>query len=116
MSDVIDLEILTSRIKQKMEQLGVNQAKLAKMAGITPGALSQILSKDRTPSTGVIIKLAKALGESVDYLVGKAEETAIDALLQDSDTQLLFRGFSGLSSDDKEKIVEMIEFLKSRNK
>jgi transcriptional regulator with XRE-family HTH domain len=112
----IDLDILTSRIKKKMELLDVNQAKLAKMAGITPGALSQILSQDRTPSTGVLVKLAKALGESVDYLVGKADETSIDALLQNSETQLLFREFSGLSSNDKEQIVEMMEFLKKRKK
>jgi transcriptional regulator with XRE-family HTH domain len=116
MSDTLELTILTERIRAKMEDLKVNQAQLAKVAGITPGALSQILAMERTPSSGVLVKLATALGVSVDYLVGKAEETDLSDLLQNEDAQLLFRDLSNLSHSDKDQIRGMIEFLKQRNK
>lgn len=99
-----------------MEELKVNQAQLAKLARITPGALSQILGKERTPSSEVLVKLATALNVSVDYLVGKADDTDLRDLLQNEETQLLFRDLSNLSQSDKEKIIEMMEFLKQRKK
>jgi transcriptional regulator with XRE-family HTH domain len=97
-----------------MEGLKVNQAQLAKLAGITPGALSQILSKERTPSSGVLVKLAAALSVSVDYLVGRSEETDLSDLLQNEEAQLLFRDLTNLSPADKEQIRMMMEMLKQR--
>lgn len=115
MSDTLDLAILTERIRKKMDELKVNQAQLAKLAGITPGALSQILAKERTPSSGVLVKLATALGISVDYLVGRSEDTDLNDLLQNKNAQLLFRDLSNLSQSDKEQVRTMIDFLKQRN-
>lgn len=92
----------------------MNQAQLAKLAGITPGALSQILSKERTPSSGVLVKLATALSVSVDYLVGRSEETDLTDLLQNEEAQLLFRDLTNLSPSDKEQIRLMMEMLKQR--
>jgi transcriptional regulator with XRE-family HTH domain len=114
MSEVMNLDLLVERIKLKMDDLGVNQAKLAKSAGITPAALSQILSKDRTPSSGVLIKLSKALGVSMDYLVGQADNIELGDLLQDEGVQLFYRDFSGLTQNDQKTIQMMVETLKSK--
>lgn len=114
MSDALDLAILTDRIRKKMESLKVNQAQLSKLAGITPGALSQILSKERTPSSGVLVKLAAALSVSVDYLVGRSDDTDLTDLLQNEEAQLLFRDLTNLSPSDKEQIRMMMEMLKNR--
>lgn len=116
MSDTLNLILLTERIRKKMDELEVNQAKLAKLAGITPGALSQILAKERTPSSGVLVKLATALGVSVDYLVGRADDTDLNDLLQNEDAQLLFRELSNLSQSDKEQVKIMLDVLKQRKK
>lgn len=97
-----------------MDDLQVNQAQLSKLAGITPGALSQILSHERTPSSSVLIKLASALSVSVDYLVGRAEETDLSDLLQNEEAQLLFRDLTNLSASDKDQIRLMMEVLKKR--
>lgn len=116
MTDVFDLPLLTKRIREKMNELGVNQAQLAKRAGITPAALSQILNQERTPSSGVLIKLAQALGESVDYLVGKTKKTELSELLQQKEVQILYRSFVGLSEKDKDSVMTMIKVLKQQGK
>ncbi len=114
MKDLLDLDLLTKRIKDKMEELKLNQAQLAKNAKITPAALSQILNKERTPSTEVLVKLARALGVSVDYLVGQSKDVEFHDLLQNSDVQVFFREFSGLSQSDKDQVKMMIEILKKK--
>lgn len=68
-----------SRIAQKIthirKALGWNQAKLAQIAGITQATISRIESgKVSNPRIVILIKLAKALGTSIDYLVGMDEE------------------------------------------
>lgn len=114
MSDALDLAIVTERIRKKMDDLKVNQAQLAKRAGITPGALSQILARERTPSSAVLVKLATALSVSVDYLVGRSEDTDLNDLLRNEDAKLLFRDLSSLSQSDKDQVRTMIEVLKKQ--
>lgn len=114
MKDKIDLEALTARIKDKMEGLNVNQARLSKIARITPAALSQILRKERTPSSEVLIKLAEALGVSVDYLVGRSNNVELFDLLQNDNVQNFYREFSVLSQADRDHVKLTIDILKAK--
>lgn len=107
--------IVSNRIKGKRREKGWNQTELAEHAGITSSALSQIESGERFPSTVVLHKLAKTLGTSVDYLLGKEEEELSD-LLGDKKMQVFFRSFKELSSKDRELIRKHVEFLKSQQK
>lgn len=115
MSDII-WDVLTERIRNKMSELDLNQAQLAKKAKITPAALSQILSKGRKPSGNVLRKIAIALGESVDYIIGDADHTNVDDLLQHKEFQTFYRDYSGLSENDKEQVKNMMELLRSKSK
>jgi len=112
--DILDLDKLTQRIRNKMDQLGLNQAQLAKKAGITAAAITQILKKERTPSTTVVIKLAKALDVSVDFLVGQANNSALADILQQPESQNFYQSFSDLSQSDKSQVLDMINFLKNK--
>lgn len=114
MEKVIDLEMVVERIRHKMDELKINQVQLANKAGITAAALSQILSKDRTPSSEVLVKLSKALGVSVDYIVGQSKEVNLDDLLQNNEVQVFFRDFSNLSDSDKKTIEFMVQALKQK--
>lgn len=106
-------ETIAHRIKQAREKHGFNQARLASEAEITPAAISQIESGERTPSTPVLRKIATVLMVSTDYLLGKTNESELKDLLEDEGIQTFFRGFQGLSSQDQEHIKQQIEFLKS---
>jgi transcriptional regulator with XRE-family HTH domain len=108
------MEKLRERIKEKMIEQGLNQAQLARNAGITPAALSQILSGDRTPSSPILLKIASALSVSVDYLVGNADESKLADVLENEQVQVLYREFSGLGKNDQEQVIDMIEFLKKK--
>jgi transcriptional regulator with XRE-family HTH domain len=104
------------RIKEKREEAGWTQTGLAKIAGITPSALSQIESGDRFPSTLVLHKLAKALSTSIDYLLDNKKEEDLSDLLRNKEIEVLFRTFKDLSKKDKDMILEHIKFLKSKKK
>lgn len=58
---------------ERRKALGLSQTDLATKAGVTQGAISMIEKGIRTPSLDVIIKIAGALGCTVDDLIGKEE-------------------------------------------
>lgn len=104
------------KIRSERNKAGWTQTELARRADITPSALSQIESGDRYPSTQVLTKLSSALSVSIDYLVGERNKDDLQAILQNEKIKLLFNGFRDLSADDKESILQQIEFLKTRRK
>lgn len=104
------------RIKEVREKLGLNQAKLALEAEITPAAISQIEAGDRTPSTPILRRLATALKVSTDYLLGTTDKSELKDMLQDPSLQKFFRGFQDLSETDKQYVQKQIDLLKSQSK
>jgi transcriptional regulator with XRE-family HTH domain len=114
MKGEIRQDILIERIKEKMVHLKLNQASLAGAAGITPAALSQILNKERVPSSVVLLKLATALDESIDFLVGRVDKTDVSVHLQNPEVMELYTGFSELTRPQKDQIFDMISYLKQK--
>lgn len=115
MTQELNSDIVIDRIRKKMLEHHMNQSALAREAGITPAALSQILNKERSPSTGVLIKLANTLGVTVDYLLGRIDTIDIASVLANPDTLNLYQSFSSLNRSEKSQVMDMIAFLKQRH-
>jgi transcriptional regulator with XRE-family HTH domain len=116
MSQDLNSDLVVERIKQKMAEHGMKQATLAKEAGVTPAALSQILNKERSPSTSVLVKLANTLDVSVDFLLGRTATTDVTSVLSNSEVLNFYQSFSSLSKTHKSQIMDMVAFLKQRQK
>lgn len=65
----MNYNLLGSKIKVERNKRGMSQDVLSELADITQKYLSLIETGKRTPKLNVIIKLASALGVTVDYLV-----------------------------------------------
>lgn len=65
-----DVKKFPERLSFCMKQSNVNGAELSALSGVTTAAISRYLNGLRTPTVRSIILLAKALGVSVDYLLG----------------------------------------------
>ena len=112
----IDSSVLAKRITKIMEERGMNQAELARQAGITPAAISQIEAGKRTPTTPSLHRIANVLKVSIDYLTGKTDESKLQDLLQQDEVLQFFRGFDALDANDQKIIRDHIEFLKAKQK
>jgi transcriptional regulator with XRE-family HTH domain len=111
MQTTIDTATLTVKIRHAMLQLDINQSELARRAGITRSALTQILSGNRTPSTPALLQIAGALGVSVDFLLGKSETSQIEDLLQHDAIRELVTGFLKLKPSDRQRVLQMVDLL-----
>jgi transcriptional regulator with XRE-family HTH domain len=111
MQTTIDTAMLIKKIKEGMHRLGINQAELARRANVTRSALTQILSGDRTPSTPVLLQIASVLGVSIDFLLGKAEASQIEDILQNDAIREFVMGFVKLKAIDRQRVLQMIDIL-----
>ena len=102
------------RIRKQRMKLGITQTALAKAAKLTPAAISQFESGSRKPSFDALLKLAKALKITTDYLLG-LKRPSYEDILADPKISAMFRGIMRLSERDKETIIEFYEFIKSRS-
>lgn len=61
-------ERLANRIKDRRTELGLTQAELAEQVGVTRKTVNTVENGVFTPSTTLALKLARALGVSVEQL------------------------------------------------
>lgn len=108
----IDQKEIGMRIRKKRGEVGLNQKDLAEKVGISPSAINQFEKGDKVPSTETIMKLARELGASTDYLLGAATD---DDIFIDSAVVDAFKNFRELSAQDRHNIVANIKFLKDNS-
>jgi len=106
--------IVKERILKERLSQGLSQVELSRRAKISPAALSQIEKGTRVPSTPVLYRISNALGVTLDFLVGSTDSSELNDLLQNEEVRAFYKGFKGLSLEDKETIIKNIEFLKSQ--
>ena len=108
-----NVDKVVSRIKTRRRELKLTQTELAKVANLTPAAISQFESGTRKPSFKTLSSLSNALKVTTDYLLGKTEKNYRD-LLADPKVNAMFKGMMKFTEKDKEILYEFYEFLKTK--
>lgn len=94
------------RLLAAREARELNQTELAKLAGLQPAAIGHFEHNRRKPSFANIRALAKALGVTADYLLGRAPN------MEGATTA--FRGEENLSSADRDHIQLIIDVINQK--
>jgi transcriptional regulator with XRE-family HTH domain len=89
---------------------------LAQITGISRHTLDNYLNvRENMPTADVAVKIAKALGVSVEYLVtGEEDQQEKPAL--GTETRVLIQNFKLLNEDDRKMIISIIQLFKNHNR
>lgn len=68
--DIIDA-ISPERLKSIIDAQNVSQKELAELIGVTEVTMSRYVNGQRMPKAPILVKLAKELGVTVDWLMGR---------------------------------------------
>ena len=99
------------RMRDRRRGLGVTQAQLAETAGTAQARISQIENGESEPSIDVLMRLARALGVTTDYLLGRVDDPEANA-----QADPIYRDFKNRSEADRENIKLFMKFLEERSK
>lgn len=95
------------RIKQLLDTRGLTQAQLSVKSGLPPATISHFITGFRMPGTSSLRKLSDALGVSVEYLLGIAEEPKIAG----EQANVIFRNARLLSDESLKTLANISEAL-----
>ncbi|MCT4563804.1 MAG: helix-turn-helix domain-containing protein [Maledivibacter sp.] len=74
--------ILGKRIREERLKIGLTQEKLAEFAEVSPAYMGRIERGERNITVKTLIRIANALGTSIDYLLKDAFEIEDDTLVK----------------------------------
>lgn len=89
------------KLRNLRKQKNLTQKQLADMIGVKNSIISFYEVGDRIPSPEIIIKLAKALHTTSDYLLGIEKTESVDV--------------SGLDENDKNLVRTLVDTLREKN-
>lgn len=106
----MDLYCLGNRIRKTRMNCGITQEKLAEMVDISTNFMS-LIENGRNMSVETLVKIAAALGVTVDYLLSDTMEVKSDKIM----TQIA-QNLSTLSDDEKLFFLNVIKQYKNIEK
>ena len=93
----------TQRMKELISKKGISQKQLAKISGLTESTISHYVRGERIPRGVNLIKIAKALDTTTDYLLGNEENEDFDFV-----KSLIARNSSRMTNDEKTTLVKLL--------
>lgn len=78
-SSTDDMGNLAKRIRAKYEELGLTQAEAAKACGCSSARFGNYVSDTRKPDLETLVRIARALRTTTDWLLGLSEVVPVDA-------------------------------------
>lgn len=94
------------KVKQLMNNQGINQKKLSQLSGITEASISRYLKGERAARLDIIINFAKALNVTTEYLLNDDEETDLKPY-QEIATAIARNG-NALTAEEKNQLIALI--------
>ncbi|QNU68106.1 helix-turn-helix transcriptional regulator [Ruminiclostridium herbifermentans] len=107
----MDKNILGKRIKKLREKNNLNQLEFSKILNISNTTLSQYEAGNRTPNDEIKEKVADYFNVSVDYLLGRTENSNSEAGYSRISNSLYV---SNLPKEAIKQIEDYIEFVKQK--
>ena len=105
---MVSPSIFGRRLRQRRTLRGWTQEQLATESRVSAAVISHFETGTRQRASAAnLVKLAKALSVSVDYLLGRTDE--VDLL--DDRVQATFRRLSDAPADTIERAVKVVEAL-----
>ena len=101
---------LKERLKQLIDERGLSQTQVARMAGLSTAGVCNIISGRRTPRHGTLTKLANSLGVPIEDLSENPEAT-----LPRPVQRFFLYDWPNLPDRDKDLLLSLIRLLERAN-
>lgn len=117
------------RLKKLRKEKKLYQKELAKIIGVSDGAIAMYETGKRTPDKDILDKMASYFGVSVDFLLGRTKERSPadkiksalssdpeladfwDKLSKREDLQLLFKQTKDMNPEGVKQIIRIIKAI-----
>lgn len=111
-NETSDVTLVSSRIREQMENTSKTEEDIKKATGLSDEECSAVLSGSERPSSSILSRLAKELGTTSDYLIGKSPYPVAVSSEEEQDIILYYRS---MSKRNKRIFMGMLEEMMEEN-
>lgn len=98
---------IAERMAEIISDRKMTQKDLASLSGVTESAISHYLKGDRIPRGATLIKIAKALNITTDYLLSQDEKSGSQKDFDDARV-ILARNASKMTKEQKMELIKLL--------
>lgn len=98
---------IAERMTEIISDRKMTQKDLASLSGVTESAISHYLKGDRIPRGATLIKIAKALNTTTDYLLSQDEKSGSQKDFDDARV-ILARNASKMTKEQKMELIKLL--------
>ena len=103
----MDFSQFAGTLREQLETHGFSQKQLARAAATTEATISRYVTGKNQPEISIVVRIAKALNVSVDYLCGLTDTPAPKESLG-AEMILLMRCYGKADAQDKETLWSLL--------
>jgi transcriptional regulator with XRE-family HTH domain len=108
--------MFAENLKKLRKAKGLTQVQFAKIFNISTGTIAMWETNKRIPDTTMLIKIAEFFDVTVDYLLGKDDNSHMDKKEKDPDNTdqdliILNRNAKKLSPENRKKLLDMARVM-----
>lgn len=105
------------KIRELRMNRGLSQLKLAEVLGVSRSTIAMWETEASQPDNNALIDLADYFNTTVDFILGRENESALDNKVELDNLQFALYGeVKELSDEDKKKILDFAKFVKEQTK
>ena len=93
------------KVKELMQQRGINQKQLAKLSGINESSISRYLHSNQKPRMDVVVNIAKALQVETSYLLDDRDNS--ESAFETISTAIARKG-GELTPEEKNELISLL--------
>jgi transcriptional regulator with XRE-family HTH domain len=102
-------------LKSELAYSGLLVKELAAKSGVKKHSIDNYLNKrGQLPSVEAAVRIAQALGVSVEYLVTGKEVQKAEKTPQNAEVRAITRYISQLTEEDRAFVLDFVKWIKSR--
>lgn len=94
------------KVKNLMNDRGINQKQLSQLSGITESSVSRYLRSERRPRLDIVVNFAKAFGVATEYLLDDGEESK-ESAYETISTAIARKG-GNLTAEEKNELIALL--------
>lgn len=103
-----------NNIRTRRRILGLTMKQLANIVGVTEAAISHYETGRREPDNDMLLRIANALGVTVDYLIGHEDSPAKVTAQEKAPSTIDEQIMRELEGADVELVREVLNFIRFR--
>jgi transcriptional regulator with XRE-family HTH domain len=103
-------------LEEQLKEQGISQSELARRAGVTRGAINNILQGERGPGVDLSNGIAKALGLPEEMVLRVAGLLPPNKDTRSDEIKKIVHELEELPKEDQEEFLSYVRWLKNRRK